>query len=363
VTVSAWIRLTCSEGRSRSTPIRHTALPPSDLERSTKQTALLLNTATPPAESAVSAPLGRSPRSATPRTHSPGGTGESASVPTDTVLAKRLGYTVKQIEKHLHRLRLRLSAACHDLARSPQATRDDYGDLRVTENNGFSSAVNALVSGPEAERRIKQYLEPGRFTGAMFDVIADTAKPKMFTTRDFAAVMMLSTEIPWQTRHWLARDDGTNEASALLRKIPANARITDGTNHLAQGGPAWELWHLLRTAAGMGPTRVSKLMAAKRPHLVPIHDSYVERALGVSAKTSWRRWREFMRNNKPCLDTLDTIAKECGGSELSELRLIDIVVWMSEHDKQKRAKVSSVKSPTPNPALVPTKHRTRDTAN
>jgi hypothetical protein len=31
-------------------------------------------------------------------------TGESASVPTNTVLAKRLGYTVKQIEKHLQQI-------------------------------------------------------------------------------------------------------------------------------------------------------------------------------------------------------------------------------------------------------------------
>lgn len=31
-------------------------------------------------------------------------TGESASVPTNAVLAKRLGYTVKQIEKHLQQI-------------------------------------------------------------------------------------------------------------------------------------------------------------------------------------------------------------------------------------------------------------------
>ena len=48
---------------------------------------------------------------------------------------------------------------------------------------------------------------------------------------------------------------------------------------LASNEAALALWRLLSDRRQLGPTCVSKLLAAKRPHLVPIFDSFVADAL------------------------------------------------------------------------------------
>lgn len=45
-----------------------------------------------------------------------------------------------------------------------------------------------------------------------------------------------------------------------------------GATSLAGDDAALELWNLLSEQCDMGPTTVSKLVAAKRPHLVPIYE-------------------------------------------------------------------------------------------
>ena len=77
------------------------------------------------------------------------------------------------------------------------------------------------------------------------------------------------------------------EISGLLAQIPVDVTLADaGADKLvAEGGPAWELWHLLHDIrppldrSRLGPVAAGKLLARKRPQLIPVYDSYVERAL------------------------------------------------------------------------------------
>jgi hypothetical protein len=102
----------------------------------------------------------------------------------------------------------------------------------------------------------------------------------------------------------------------------------------------------------MGGTTVSKLMAAKRPHLVPIYDSVVSNALDLSLSDSWSMWQHFMRQDWSALCAkIRETADEVGGDHLSDLRVIDIVVWMTE-TSGKRATASAKQAPRRKP-LVP----------
>lgn len=225
----------------------------------------------------------------------------------------------------------------------------------MTNRTDLAAALRPLLTGNVAEERVRRYLKPGYFTGAWFETLADTDNPNRFTERDFAAVMMLSVTIPWPVRKWLLGPEGADAVSSLLQDINPGCHIADDVDHLARGTAAWELWYLLTTAAGMGPTRTSKLIAVKRPHIVPIHDSYVERALHMPIKGSWAKWRTFMREGRDVFGQLRAVADQAGGAHLSDLRVIDIAVWMSEHDKHLQAgekPSTSGKSLTPDPAQV-----------
>lgn len=77
----------------------------------------------------------------------------------------------------------------------------------------------------------------------------------------------------------------------LLAQIPPDARIEDedAGKLLARGGPAWELWELLRdvkdrrTSKRLGPVAAGKLLARKRRGLIPIADRYTSRAFSRRA--------------------------------------------------------------------------------
>jgi hypothetical protein len=80
-----------------------------------------------------------------------------------------------------------------------------------------------------------------------------------------------------------------------------------------------------------------KLLAAKRPHLVPIYDQYVARALRPSPEEYWSSWQEAVRDEEviAALVVLRASLRQAGYGEsqdlLSDLRLLDIVVWMAEY--------------------------------
>jgi Family of unknown function (DUF6308) len=61
---------------------------------------------------------------------------------------------------------------------------------------------------------------------------------------------------------------------AYSSEIPVDVEIVDvDPQKLSAESPAGQLWELLRGARdGVGPTRTSKLLAAKRPRLLPIWD-------------------------------------------------------------------------------------------
>lgn len=94
----------------------------------------------------------------------------------------------------------------------------------------------------------------------------------------------------------------------------------------------------------VGPVRISKLMARKLPHLVPIYDSLVARAFEEAGSTNnWNRdhWKKTVDlfESDPFVDHL----KELSGTEsvpdgTSLLRVMDVVVWMHQRAKNRKKK-------------------------
>nr|WP_301150569.1 DUF6308 family protein [Mycobacterium simiae] len=73
-------------------------------------------------------------------------------------------------------------------------------------------------------------------------------------------------------------------------------------------------------------------MAAKRPRLLPIWDSFVEQATGLGTVGSWWRYQYVLNDNRRRVwDWLGELRKLAANvpSSISELRILDVLLWMS----------------------------------
>lgn len=86
----------------------------------------------------------------------------------------------------------------------------------------------------------------------------------------------------------------------------------------------------------MGYVTSSKLLAAKFPHLVPIRDDKVERALGLKGHDAW--WeplRDALRPTSHDVDpvsALERLSIPDRSLHVSALRRLDIILWMKQDD-------------------------------
>ncbi|MDX6273000.1 MAG: hypothetical protein QOJ92_210 [Frankiales bacterium] len=97
---------------------------------------------------------------------------------------------------------------------------------------------------------------------------------------------------------------------------------------------------------GVKGTILSKVLHRKRPDLVPLYDSRIYAAYtaeGAIHRDAHREWREFMaillrhmradlQAEAAALGELQDVARRERGAELTPLRILDILVWMSLDD-------------------------------
>lgn len=207
-----------------------------------------------------------------------------------------------------------------------------------------------------------------RYTGALFTEIGGggdrPAVATAVTAEDIVAVSTLSREIPAehalqlmglvstpegeaQTALWRGsrevpgiRDvpvDAT-EISRLLAELPVDVDLVDATDgDLEVAGRLW--WEVRRR--GLGQSRVSALLARKRPRLLPVIDRDVRRQLGhgrnrTDVLVSLRTVLQDATAGLPgqLADIRQLAVTESGGDarigRLSDLRVLDIVLRMAE---------------------------------
>lgn len=173
------------------------------------------------------------------------------------------------------------------------------------------------------------------YTGARFEEVAAlNADPNVIGPADFTAVSMLSVDVPARAAIRLLGPDAA-AVIALLAQIPNERAIIDiEPDELAAGSPASQLWDLLRGGGdGLGPTTTSKLIAAKRPQLIPIWDSFVAAATGLDTFDYWRRFQRVLTVDDHAiwnwLNELRTHTTNVP-STIPNLRLLDVLLWMSQ---------------------------------
>ena len=184
---------------------------------------------------------------------------------------------------------------------------------------------------------VRDYWTPGRFTGAEFERLGlghggQDPDPDVITATDIVAVSMLDVNVPAKTARdllgWRA-----NEIGLVLSRVPDGPLHEVGLGDVQEGSPAHDLWTMVRSREqAMGPTTTSKLLARKRPHLLPVHDSLVTSRLGLPVDdwTWWWTWWANPTHVTAVEDLRRAASVEFSMNwvrDISLLRILDVAVW------------------------------------
>jgi hypothetical protein len=164
-----------------------------------------------------------------------------------------------------------------------------------------------------------------------------------FTADDLIAVTMLSVRIErFHALHVL--DYRAREFSRLLTLIPIGIALHDPEAEalIASDGPATELWEAIRdikpTSARdrIGPIRAGKLLARKRPDLVPVYDDHVKQVLGRrhTDRSWWRDLRSQFIDDRDLVGRLQAVRAQAGANHMSLLRVFDVMCWMFDREDE-----------------------------
>lgn len=207
---------------------------------------------------------------------------------------------------------------------------------------GFEHHPKKWIVGeslPNAVYSLTRYFQD--FTGSWFDRLAGGSPPNQLTPADLLAVSMLSVTVPARATVWILHE-GADEIEGLLAQVPTDVDIWDDGGAIADDGPLCALWTRLQQpsaqweggedANGIGAVIASKLLARKRPRLVPMFDPVVVDALGVyETGHYWQSWKDAF-GDPELLPAVEAARAEAAQTypdiaALSALRVMDIVIW------------------------------------
>lgn len=173
------------------------------------------------------------------------------------------------------------------------------------------------------------------YTGAHFETIGNQwAQPgdaDDLTPADLVALATLSVEVRGSAAIELL-EMRRAEFATLLRQVPSDLDLVDaGDDVIGEGSPLSALWTLVRGVGHMGQTRTSKLLARKRPRLVPVYDSVIGRQFGLNGSGGfWAGLRNLLQENDREIHHHALALRDEAGlaDRLSPLRVIDVLAWM-----------------------------------
>jgi Family of unknown function (DUF6308) len=193
---------------------------------------------------------------------------------------------------------------------------------------------------------VKQYLatdtaDRARYSGAYFERIGGDGDREdianQFTAEDLLAVTMLSVRIEGYHALEILRYQ-VGKLNDLLSQIPRDIALQDprAAAHIAKGGPAWRLWDAIcdieprPESNRIGPVTVGKLLARKRPRLLPIYDSRIKKVLNRPRTDNqwWHDLHDLLINDPSLPQELEAVRNRAGAGHMSLLRVFDVMCWM-----------------------------------
>lgn len=194
------------------------------------------------------------------------------------------------------------------------------------------------TSADDAAALLRRYFTPrpvGKFTGAHFERLGGGGdRPESadrFTAEDLIAVSMLSVSVVGDAALEIL-ETRRQRLHEMLRAIPTGVALTE--LNATDLGDAWAvrmLYRELLTIADIGETTATKLLARKRPDLVPILDSVVTQELSIVRGRFWLPLHDWLAaDDRANHNYLESLRSKAGlGHDISVLRVFDVLTWMT----------------------------------
>ena len=197
---------------------------------------------------------------------------------------------------------------------------------------------------------VKRYLATdtagrARYSGAYFERIGGGGDrddiANQFTAEDLLAVTMLSVRIEGyhalEILHYQA-----GKLNDLLSQIPHDLALEDpwAAAHIVKSGPARRLWDAIcdiephPESNRIGPVAAGKLLARKRPRLLPVYDSRIKKVLNRPRTDNqwWHDLHDQLINDPGLVQELEAVRNRAGAGHMSQLRVFDVMCWMFSWD-------------------------------
>jgi len=186
------------------------------------------------------------------------------------------------------------------------------------------------VLEPPARELVAAYYDAeGPFAAHSFESLGENTRDAI-APDDLLALTLLDLALSPPAARALLGPRGA-EIAALLHEVPDDCPLWKATDaHLDAAAAVFEQ---LDALPGVGPVKAGKLLARKRPALIPVIDKHVIATLRAPKGEYWRTMRDALAQ-----DALSDVVEQALRGEVPAsvptLRLLDVAMWMrlSESD-------------------------------
>lgn len=150
----------------------------------------------------------------------------------------------------------------------------------------YRERIEQLLTSEDLGSLVEEYLDDDSdYAAYSFDLL-ETAETDSFSIDDFLTLGFLDT--PLKARSFRELTQGIESLDTKLARIDKGVPLWEMIDNRELYEASNELWKSLKQTRGLGPTRVSKLMARKRPHSIPILDRRVSSFFDWKTRNFWR---------------------------------------------------------------------------
>jgi hypothetical protein len=170
------------------------------------------------------------------------------------------------------------------------------------------------------------------YSGARFDdwdsLGSRAADRDKFTADDLVAITFLGVTVPPKAA-WKLLCGEPRYFSELLPRIVDQELASTSPENINSRWPAWQLWGRLRELPGVDWVIAGKLLARKRPHLIPVYDRVVKSVTGGD-RDYWAPLCAALQTDDYALQErlLRLRAAAALPPSVTALRVFDVVAWM-----------------------------------
>ena len=198
--------------------------------------------------------------------------------------------------------------------------------------------IDELVEQPNTTDLVRAFYNPqfanelsdrADFVGELFVTLGDTPSDS-FEADDLLAVHLTGMTFRVSTtKALLEPGKERDKVCCLLSEIPNDVDIWDANEEMSSANKLWERLVGSRYP-GVGWVTAGKLLARKRPRLIPVIDSVIEKRVPLPDNHYWSLFQNYLRS-EGSKEKVESLRPEgLSASSTSTLRLLDTAIWCTE---------------------------------